>query len=736
MAVARPFALVRTIDQWARCSHRDTAVLASGEVSLAWVDPEREDVAGPLPDRGSGLAFDSSCVLYHGARPEGRIERLLWAAVDAFGLPTAQPQPVALLHRSAEGPVGDFSTAEPSAAFVDPLSLAVDDDDRLFVADGATGRILVFDLWSRRLLRRVVVPGAGGQALVPLDLACRGRTVWAVARGLDGALRMEARRGSVLVDLPTGPADLPPEASVRRVAVSPAGELFVLYRDAGGAAWVVGAGTHQVVRVGGATDVEFDGDGALVVAREPGADFLRVRAGFADMPLKARGYDGRGIVRTPDGRIGFWTADGFRHAVPARIRYRPTGRVTTYRVDSGEHQMEWGRLFVEACIPHHTGVRAHFATADDDLDEPALPRTLPANLVDYVVRRPDLSPPMAPVVQVPGPGQVVRPLHRRETGRELPWSRPAATDRFETFEAPIDAAPGRYLWVTLELTGNERFSPKVRSVRAGYPTHDLLQRLPRTFSREPAVASFLTRFLAMFEGTLADLDGRAGERQILVDPRATPEELLPWLASFVGLVLDERWPDAARRTLVSEAAELFRFRGTPRALGRMLEIYLGFAIVIAEQFRFRGLGGLAGGDDTGPVLSTSVLGGGFRVGGTVGDAGVPTAGGDLDDGFRTNAHRFSVVIPAVLSEEQADVVRDVLDRHRPAHTMVDVCSVGTGFRVGGTGYLGISSIIGPTSGFTPLRLGGSLLGAGSTVGRAGPGAPLGTSRVGRGIRIG
>ena len=42
---------------------------------------------------------------------------------------------------------------------------AVDDDDRLYVAEAGTRDVLIFDLWSSRLLRRVALPGR------PLDLA-------------------------------------------------------------------------------------------------------------------------------------------------------------------------------------------------------------------------------------------------------------------------------------------------------------------------------------------------------------------------------------------------------------------------------------------------------------------------------------------------------------------------------------------------------------------------------------
>src|SRR4029077_17646814 len=100
-----------------------------------------------------------------------------------------------------------------------------------------------------------------------------------------------------------------------------------------------------------------------------------------------------------------------------------------------------------------------------------------------------------------------------------------------------------YLWVFLGLGGNGRFTPRIRALRAEYPSHDLLRRLPRVYSREPVAASFLRRTLATLEGVLGQLELGSDLRQALVEPAATPPESLPWLAGFLGLALDGRWPE-------------------------------------------------------------------------------------------------------------------------------------------------------------------------------------------------
>lgn len=766
MPVPRPFTLIRTHDQWLRASHDNTAL--EGEVvQLYWRD--QQSASGddkPFLEVGAGLSFDSHCRLYHSVPKEGRIERLLWAVHDPLQPTSVQSVAASLFETSINLPLGDFALSDKtSAALIEPRGLAVDEDDRLFVAEAGAKRILIYDLWSHRLLRTLQL------ASVPVDIAARGRTVYVLLASPPGLITLDAH---------SEPRTLPWPgviANPSRIAISPRGELFIL--DGAGTAQALIVKYNEAVRVIAvrfASDIVFqtgdplltDSCGAenqvLVVARRPGEDFQRLCIGGSEPaelpPLKARGYDGLGIVQTPDGRIGFWTDLGFRHAVAARLRFLPAGSVTTFRLDSNEFHTVWGRIFLDACIPKDTQITIRCITADEPPDEPAIPRSHPQN-TNAVPPHEDLSPPMpaqslalqldqAPAIFLrllaassltPQDAQL---LHRRATGRELPWVRFAENDPYETYEAPIIAAPGRYLWVRLELTGNTRATPRVRALRAEYPTHDYLRRLPKTFSRDEQVASFLGRYLATFEGILGELEAKADARAALLDPRSAPAEILPWLASFLGLTLDERMARAprpggqtedVRRVLITAATWLFRFRGTIPGLQRFLEIYLGIEPILIEKFRARGLGGALLGESAG-LTSSSILGAGFRVGGAIGEDETQVLTGSIEDAFETHAHRFAVIIPASLTAEQHDVVQQILDLHRPAHTLVEVCTVEAGMRVGQGLHVALTSIIGRSGGFTQLQLGNALLGRGAVLGRPEAGTVIGGSRLGGDSRVG
>jgi phage tail-like protein len=715
MPLPRPFALIQTEDQWLRASHENTA-LEAGVVHLAF--PEEP---APAPASGSekpwaGLAFDAHCRLYRSLPDQGQVMRQIWP-----GSPDSTA--TALFSAGIGGPGGDFRPAgRPTPPLRKPHGLAVDAHDRLFLAETGAQHLLVFDLWSERLLRRVPVAGH------PLDLALWGSSVVALIADPAGLLRLDARTGPQQLPLPADAVD------PARVAVCPRGILFVLDRAGTANARVLAA--DRSIDVPYATDIEFLPGPVLVAARLPGQDFLQFRLGpesIEKLPsLKGRNYEGGGIVRTPDNRIGFFTPKGFRHAVPARVRYVSQGRVISFCLDSGEFRTVWGRLFLDACIPKDTEVRVQcVATDDPPEDEDTFPRKLPANVQEALIVRPDLSPAMPAESLVPR--EITQTLHRRETGRELPFTPKSADDPFETYEAPIMADAGRFLWVVLELTGNGRFTPRVRSLRAEYPSHDYLRRLPQVFSRDDRLASFLRRYLAIFDGFFGELDVRATARQALLDPCGAPVEILPWLASFLGLVLDERWPVASRRAIIREAAWLFRFRGTVPGLTRFLELYTGTQVILIEKFRLRGLGALG---EPGSPEPVAILGGGFRIGGALSEDPAAPPRGSVANAFDTHAHRFSVMIPATLSSEQMDVVRRILEVHRPAHTIVDVCTLDSGARVGQGLYLGLTSIIGPSGGFAVLRTGASLLGRGSVIGRPVAGAKPEASRLGEDSRVG
>jgi phage tail-like protein len=743
LSETRPFALVRSEDQWLRSSHERTTLRREPtEVTLSWED-DREGASETPPELPlAGLAFDSVCRLFHSRPREGEIERILWGALEGMPPGAEGPAPVEVLG-AEPGIAGDFSSvAPPAGPLSSPRGIAIDSQDRLYVAEWGKNRVVVYGLERRRLVRIISLAGELAVGPRPLDLASAGDVVYLLTESPIGLYRLAGGEDPVAVDVsslglvaPTRVASCP----LGKVAILDPGakKIFVLEEGVAPVELAPASGP-SLPAAAHATDLDFVAPEELVVAYWPGEDFFRfstAKSRIAAAPLRARGYDGLGICRDPKRQITYWTARGPRTASPARVRYEHEGTVVSFRLDGGDWQTEWGRLFVDACIPEGAAVHAAFASADEPPDSGELDRLPPVSFSGEGPKHPELSPPMPPLELVPDEGQY-HPLHRRETGRELPWAQPHGGDDIATWECPVFAPPGRYLWVWLKLSGNTRVTPRVRSLRAEHPSHDWLSRLPRLYSRDLVATSFLKRYLAMVEGQLGEIDARAAARAVLLDPWATPDELLPWLASFMGLVLDERFSGAQKRTLISEIACLWRFRGTIQALTRMIEIYLGVAPIIVEAYRLRGPGATVLGADCGPVTG-SVVGSTFRVGGAASErSGGPLSAAAVEDAFATHAHRFSVIVPAVMSDEQRDVVTDILETHRPAHTLYELCSTGAGMSIGRALHVGLSTVVGRGGGFSELVLGDAVLGRDVVVGRPGPGTRTGVAALGTGTRVG
>jgi phage tail-like protein len=698
-------------DQWAHCRHEQTALLPGGGVQLTWAEASRaaeECTRGrPLPGQPGGLVFDPWCTAYRSWPDRG--------AVTA----TAADRP---------------STPGHPGAYDRPRGLVVDSARRLYIADSGARSVVVLDLEQRRVLRRLSL---GPRRPVDVLAHC-GRVLTLTTAGAGGApaglFWLEGRRGPR-----AGPPLVRPRCPGRLRPTRLAAGPLVLWTGRAGAVIARPDGTVEL-ELEDATDLDVGPGGVLVVARRPGDSFRRFAPaeggrtdGWLELePVGAPGYDGGAIAHTPAGRIAFTTATGLGTTTGAAVIRAVEGSVISYRLDSGSYRTRWGRMFLDACLPTRTAITARFLTTDEDTVPDPIDPAPPAR--PLLVGRPfpvhgQPYPPL-PSASALEAGGTAGAVFRRPTGREDSWS---GGTEYDTFEAPVIAPPGRYLWVQLNLRGTDQATPQLRAVRIERPGHRLLNSLPRNWSRTEEDAGFLQRFLSPAEGMLHELDWRAAKRAVLLDPRATPADRLEWLASFAGLVLDRRWPERSRRQLIAEAYPLFARRGTKAALLRLLELYLGRPPTIVEQWQLRGLGGtVLDLQPTGPEAPW--VGGSARAAGSLGRF---TLGGRRpdSDSYLESAHRCTVLVPGRLTDEQRAVVLGLLEVHRPAHVVIGLCELGDGMRVGERLRVALTSFVGPAAGWQPLVIGEGGLGTDGVLGRAAGGTRVGEHRVGR-VRVG
>ena len=111
----------------------------------------------------------------------------------------------------------------------------------------------------------------------------------------------------------------------------------------------------------------------------------------------------------------------------------------------------------------------------------------------------------------------------------------------------------------------------------------LLSYLPDIYSDGRGGGLFLDGFLRIFDSIWEPLERQIDYLYAYFDPRLTPSDFLPWLGTWVDLILDENWPEARRRNLIQHAVELYRRRGTAGALRDYLTIFTGIQPEILED---------------------------------------------------------------------------------------------------------------------------------------------------------
>jgi len=284
---------------------------------------------------------------------------------------------------------------------------------------------------------------------------------------------------------------------------------------------------------------------------------------------------------------------GLRRLRPlSRATYARRGSVTIGPFDSGQAGAIWHRLYVEASVPDHAGIRV-WTHADDDGDIPVPPGDPdPDRWFPHLVGAADIAAfPQAPraawcdeASEMPfNPGLSVCP---REPGRSGLF-----TVLIQRAGARVRRIEGRYLWLHLELLGDSQVTPEIAAIRVHGARFSYRDRYLPAFYREtlsgpdairPGAATphdFLDRLLGLFEGSLTQLEAKIVDSWLLTDPGATRDDALPWLGSWIGVNAEaSESPDRLRQRLLA-APFTAKLRGTLGGMNAELELATGGRVI-------------------------------------------------------------------------------------------------------------------------------------------------------------
>jgi phage tail-like protein len=155
---------------------------------------------------------------------------------------------------------------------------------------------------------------------------------------------------------------------------------------------------------------------------------------------------------------------------------------------------------------------------------------------------------------------------------------------------------------------------------------------------------FFARYLRGFDDLIEPLSEAVSRLSLLFAADSTPEEFLPWLSTWIGAVADETWPVLRRRRLLTEAVELFRWRGTRKGLSRYLELYAGVVPRIDDQ----------------PVQGMRLGGRGNRLGSQHARLG--------DVAPHTFVVTLALPVGTIDREAKEQAIHRIIESQKPAHT--------------------------------------------------------------------
>lgn len=107
----------------------------------------------------------------------------------------------------------------------------------------------------------------------------------------------------------------------------------------------------------------------------------------------------------------------------------------------------------------------------------------------------------------------------------------------------------------------------------------LLQRLPGVLQDD----EFMQRFVKAFDDAYAPIFATLDSLTCYFDASLAPPDFLDYLATWVGVELDDSWDMKQRRAVIAGAALVHRRRGTSRGIQEALSVGLDAAVDIQDS---------------------------------------------------------------------------------------------------------------------------------------------------------
>jgi phage tail-like protein len=324
----------------------------------------------------------------------------------------------------------------------------------------------------------------------------------------------------------------------------------------------------------------------------------------------------------------------------------------------------------------------------------------------------------------------------------------------------VGGKPSGFIWIGALFSSEGRATPVVSQIRLEFDHDGYINHLPAIYRNDSACKEFLQRFLSLFESLFSDVEDRIIDLSVLFDPVSTPKDILPWLAGWLAVELNEDWDEEKQRRTIAQAFELYGRRGTAQGLREALRIFGGVNAIIEEPIMNSSWWSLPAPaspcgcrkrneDPSWEATENSVLGVTTMLLPASAQGAVLGSSATLDQShlitneefgeplFSDVAHQFTIQIyrTQLHCAETLPRVKAIIEREKPAHTEYHLCVIEPRMRVGYQAQVGKDTVVsGPASEVTLHE--GMMLDRNSSLGGEPTGRLGEQSRVGVSTRVG
>jgi phage tail-like protein len=260
---------------------------------------------------------------------------------------------------------------------------------------------------------------------------------------------------------------------------------------------------------------------------------------------------------------------------------------------------------------------------------------------------------------------------------------------------------GRYLKIRIKLFSlDENKSPIFNKMIVYFSMSTYLQYLPEIYQEDDQSKKFLEKFLCIFQTLFEDTENKKISFIKNLNVKTIPNGFLPWLSSWLSLSFSEDWSLDNIRIFLERAPDIFKNRGTKEGLAEILSIYLQnttennnsikkqilrnkekesfdnkinkyFFIVEAENDK---------------ILLYNLLNIQIKKNEQRGNV-------DIHKDIFMQYCFFVILNPIYIDENKAKVIKEIIEKEKPAHTIGIVIRLPLHFMLNIGTFLGINSVV-------------------------------------------